>query len=421
MKTISRRLYEKIKLLIIATSKILLECRKSKLKRRREIALLLLDCEKEISELPEVRACAETMISDVAIATNLSLDVGISVEKLVIEQVYVSYLRSFLFQYFQKVNDIVFDKEVFGLQYAKFEEYLYSDSIKYIIIAPLAGFKNGVDVIELQKNLRIRRTSKEEIDRLGKPRHPFLPSIIDPMDASALKYALEASFSHRKGSPENIRIIDKEFEGVVTVLRLFKSGTVDFFFTQQMPLLWSRYGGIAYRFKKRSGYLFLNYNLGKEEVDDFVELWKELGHTIVNEDFHGHKYLRIAVIRFNLGSEEKDLENKLIDFFVAFEALLLLETLELSYKLALRTATLLGESPKEKKEIFNFMREAYVLRSRIVHGKIPKIRKKIIDLKDYVPRLEDYLRRSIVKYLRMTIDFANQKDILDSLNQKILE
>ena len=99
----------------------------------------------------------------------------------------------------------------------------------------------------------------------------------------------------------------------------------------------------------------------------------------------------------------------------------LVEKLELSYRLALRTATLLGESSQEKNEIFNIMRNAYNLRSQIVHGNLPKIRKKMVNLEDYVPKLGDYLRRSIVKYLKMTIGFKNQEEILHNLDQEILE
>jgi len=33
----------------------------------------------------------------------------------------------------------------------KFKEYSYSDSLKFQVLSPLAGFKSGVDVIELEK------------------------------------------------------------------------------------------------------------------------------------------------------------------------------------------------------------------------------------------------------------------------------
>lgn len=424
-KILNQELREKTKFLIIAVSKILLESRKIILEHHREIGFLLLDYGKEILELPEVKACAKIMLGDVAIrrefASRISDKSGKPIEKPPIRSIYEFYLRPFLSQYFMILKDVGLDQDTFNALYTRFEEYLYSDSLKYKIISPLAGFKSDVDVIELEKNLKIRRMSEEETNKLWKPRDAFVPPIIQPMDALALKYALESPFSHRKGSPLDRRILAQVFEGVVTAFRLFKSGTVDFFFTQEIPILWEPYGGIAYHFKKRADYLGLNYYLEKKEIDDFVEFWKEFRDTIVDADFHGHNYLRIALKRFNLGSEEKDLENKLIDFFVAFEALYLVEALELSYRLALRTATLLAESSQEKKEIFKFMRDAYTLRSQIVHGSPPKIRKKIVNLDDYVPKLENYLRRSITKYLRMIRDFKNQEKVLHSLDQEILE
>ena len=163
------------------------------------------------------------------------------------------------------------------------------------------------------------------------------------------------------------------------------------------------------------------YHLGKDEIDEFVEFWKEIGEVIVGKQYRGHDYLTIVLKRLNLGSEERDLENKLIDFFVAFEALFLLEASELSYRLALRTATLLGDSYQERREITNFMRDAYVLRSQIVHGKTPRLKKKTIDLKEYVPRLENYLRHSIVKYFKMIRQFKDQTAILRYLDQEILK
>ena len=105
---------------------------------------------------------------------------------------------------------------------------------------------------------------------------------------------------------------------------------------------------------------------------------------------------------------------------MAFEALFLLETSELSYRLSLRTATLLGNSPQKKKLIFNFMKDAYNLRSQIVHGKTPKIGRKRVDLKVYVSELENYLRKSIIRFLRITDQFKNQVTILRNLDQQIL-
>ena len=244
------------------------------------------------------------------------------------------------------------------------------------------------------------------------------------MDAQILKFTLDAPITRKKDKGIHVEMkptLNEIFEGVITALRIFKSGGVDFYFTQQTPLMWDPFGGIGYQFKQRGDYFGHGaYNLKQDEIEGFVSFWKEFRDIIVKEEFQGHDYIRIVLKRFNLGLEEQDLENKFIDFFVAFEALFLPETSELSYRLSLRTATLLGNLHQKKKLIFNFMKDAYNLRSKIVHGKTPKIGKKRVDLKDYVSELENYLRKSIIRFLRMTNQFKNQETILRNLDQQIL-
>lgn len=363
------------------------------------------------------------MLGDVAIrrefASRISDNAGKPVEKPSTKGIFASYLSPVIRQYFATLKDVGFDQDIFNALYLKFEEYVYADSLKYNINSPLSGFISGVDVIELGNKLKIRKMREEEKDALWKTDYPYGLSVVHPMDALSLEYTLEKPFSHKKASPMNTLKVNKVFEGVVTALRLFKTGNVDFFFTITFPITWSPYGGLICQYKKRAGFLGLNYVLKKKCVDDFIVFWKKFRDTIVNEKFYGHDYLRIALKRFNLGLEEKDNENKVIDFFVAFEALYLRQNLELSYRLALRTATFLGATSQEKKEIFKFMRDAYILRSQIIHGKPPKIRKQLVKLQDYVSKLENYLRRSIVKFLEIISDFKNQEKILISLDQEI--
>lgn len=421
-------LYEAMKSLVIVVSRILLASRG--LKPFREPILMLLDHEKEIVQLSEAKKCAEIMESDVTIrrefASRISREDGTPVEAPGVETIYDCYLRLFLSQYFRNCGAFRFDQDIFQTLYVGFEEYLYSDSLRYMVFAPLAGFESDIDVIQLDRKLKIRRMDQEEVDRLWKPTEPYPPSIIQHMDALAFKFTLEAPLS-RKKTRSGIRAsvkpgLSEIFEGVITILRLFKSGGVDFFFTQRIPEHWQPSGGAFYGFKQRGDYLgHGEYRLSKDEVGDFIAFWKEFRDVIVKEEFRGHDYLRIALRRFNLGSEEQDPENKFIEFFVAFEALCLQQPSELSYRLGLRTATLLGDSSQEKEEIFHFMKDAYALRSRIVHGKTPKIKNRKVDPKDYVPRLERYLRKSIRKYLSMIEEFKDQQKILDHLHRQILK
>ena len=66
--------------------------------------------------------------------------------------------------------------------------------------------------------------------------------------------------------------------------------------------------------------------------------------------------------------DTSDLGNKIADYCSAFEALLATNPQELSHQLSERVAALLGGSPNEKWAIYREIKQAYQVRSKIVHG-----------------------------------------------------
>lgn len=73
--------------------------------------------------------------------------------------------------------------------------------------------------------------------------------------------------------------------------------------------------------------------------------------------------------------DTSDLGNKIADYCSAFEALLATNPQELSHQLSERVAALLGDSPDEKWTIYREIKQAYQVRSKIVHGSGIKISK----------------------------------------------
>jgi len=117
--------------------------------------------------------------------------------------------------------------------------------------------------------------------------------------------------------------------------------------------------------------------------------------------------------RFNSAYHGK-FEDRLIDQMIAFESLYIADNKELTYKLALRTAFLLG---KNKTRIFNDMQKAYGLRGRIVHGNKPVDRLK---LEEIIPETEDYLRHSIRRFLSLSKQYSI-KEVRKRLDENILK
>lgn len=126
----------------------------------------------------------------------------------------------------------------------------------------------------------------------------------------------------------------------------------------------------------------------------------------------------VAFTRFHAGYGGEP-EERIIDQMIAFEAIFLEAGQELQYRLALRVACLIGEDAKMKSSIFKDMRDAYGLRSKIVHGSTSVDRRK---LERILPRTEEYLRKSIRKFLSLLSQGYEFKQIRGQLlDQRILD
>jgi hypothetical protein len=86
-------------------------------------------------------------------------------------------------------------------------------------------------------------------------------------------------------------------------------------------------------------------------------------------DARGDQRLDLALSRFDAAYSRHDPGDRLIDLWIAFEALLLPDGRnELSYRSAVRIAQLVGDSPSERQEAFELARLSYKKRSKHVHG-----------------------------------------------------
>ena len=131
---------------------------------------------------------------------------------------------------------------------------------------------------------------------------------------------------------------------------------------------------------------------------------KEILQKIQSIHFVERKRLRLTCKRFQRAYEEDDFEDRLIDFMIAFEALLVRKEIPGSHfgqKIANGCSDVLGKNNEEREEIRSFLSEACYIRNRIVHG--AEYRKPRVDKKygmfEFILKIEDYLRKSIKKLL----------------------
>ncbi len=111
----------------------------------------------------------------------------------------------------------------------------------------------------------------------------------------------------------------------------------------------------------------------------------EIAYDLVSGGKKCDKTLSRALHRYILGRQRSDLIDKLVDYVIAWEAILLTQdgnpiTQELSYRFALNGASLLSTIRKTNipNEMYKKMRSAYSARSSIVHGGDDKDRDKAL-------------------------------------------
>ena len=109
----------------------------------------------------------------------------------------------------------------------------------------------------------------------------------------------------------------------------------------------------------------------------------------------GEKRLNLAIRRLDAAYLRLDPEDRLIDLWIAFEALLLPDMSgELSYRAATRIAQLVGHTATEKRAAFNSARRSYTRRSQVVHGRTAEE-----DLGEVVEETRELARQAIRSWL----------------------
>jgi hypothetical protein len=136
----------------------------------------------------------------------------------------------------------------------------------------------------------------------------------------------------------------------------------------------------------------------------------------------GHKFLGLAMRRISYAHERHRIEDKLIDLLIAAEALFLRdagsETYrgELQYRLAQRAGFFLADDPATREKVYQHMKDAYKLRSQVVHGgKIRPIKKEdgsLVDMQEFVETTRMYLRDALHKMINLAMQSHQSTELI---------
>lgn len=294
---------------------------------------------------------------------------------------------------------------------------LAKKTLKYEASARLIGVTLTAKSFALPDGITIHRLTKKELnDRqpfastlgseyLGLLDHPaeLRVSVSVPID-----YAQTGLFSHSFIAAKNI--VHKQFTKIVEAILVATSG-----YAKLTAVTLISKGGID----MSSGFHVLREMpmnvdtiIRKGDIDNI-----SAAYDLVSGGRKIDKTLERALHRFLLGRERSDLVDKLVDYVIAWEAILLTSsgspgTHELSYKFSLNGALIISSACRNKKpcEIFKKMRYAYDARSKIVHGGSEGNIKRILkdggftDINGLCDFLELYFCRIVFWLARMNAD-----------------
>ena len=278
----------------------------------------------------------------------------------------------------------------FEAVYPLVEESLYADCATWQALVPLPGFTAQGGRVELPNGVIIRELEAGEKQYLDKFQESIGFGEAIGLGLLDVSFAMSCRKQSPKAGPMQGGLADDDFEPVVTALRLLKGGAV--WYNLQVQCLEHPPFGTQFPVGQAGGGWSSKprvYGAGYELLEVDVEPLKELVASLSKTG--RRKKLEVAVGRFNGAYERKRPEDKLVDLWIALEALFLPGISdELSFRASLRIAYYVAKPPDEREEIFNKMRLSYDTRSRVVHGQRPKA-----DVRGVASDTEEILRRAL--------------------------
>lgn len=358
----------------------------------------------------------QIMESDSTIKTHIGKLIGTFGSKRMLSG--ADLLQAFLKWHFE-LNPTC-NKAVFTECYQAFEKFFHESELISIETCRLFNFECDVPEIQLCKDVKIRRANKRDVSQLDKEfQDSFYIQSYEVFSNS--NYVVEKRSKVRKivlderqamepaSSPDEKELrkfkdaIEHSmitFDNVIKLLRLLKPSAI--YRDHRVGHKYDGYFGCLARSNRISHLentvIGAKCRLDHDDVADLRNFWHlhEREKTTV---------IDIALDRLSFATERRTIADRMLDDFIGLESLYLPDgNQELTFRLSLRVALMLEDSPDKSENTFLFLKEMYDKRSKIAHGKNIKIEQPELD------RLEALLRTSIKLFLQDKSKF-NEKSL----------
>ncbi|ACX51966.1 hypothetical protein Adeg_0825 [Ammonifex degensii KC4] len=317
--------------------------------------------------------------------------------------------------YFSEVGSFDFSSRVFSRVCDRLEREIEQfPRCERILLCPLVGVHVAEGCcFQLEDDLRIRSLSQEEIEELFNECVPYYPGpnfstvievrrIIEAFNA--ISFPLEDS---------------RRIECLVTALRLLSGERVFVPFQVEknlgvlkIPFEKASFMSLEQRIVPVPGRLYILNERDRAEVEEMYRCMSEFlldsKSGKIDLDTKLKRRVALALRKYSECLDQTSHEWKLIASWTALEALFSpSDQSELSFRLALRAATFLGQ-----KEVYQKLKNSYRIRCKIVHGRSSSED----EVKSAVTETEEVLSQVLRKILQEPESYTP-----DQLEEKLLQ
>ena len=336
----------------------------------------------------------------------------------------INYMLRNVVSYYLYLNlGLDFKQQTFDEAFFQVQDYLYGNyNFRPFIFFTLIDLEIETDKIILFDDVVLRKIN--DFERLNNDRFDRIES--NEEYQFVFQYNAETRYN-RRGDP--IQTFDDAYfklNRLINGLKLYKEGRISIVnriekrFDSDPDILSKKF---IQRHYSANPYYYKNYIITKDEIEYLQKFLKK--YFEIFNDPQLSSMMDIPIYRFCRINDATNLENRVIDLFIALESLFSRDEQSLEHRISSRVSFVIGDG-KNNKKLYSFLKVLYSIRSRIVHGdtyekELKKIN-KIITFEEAIQVLDKLTRICIRKYLNLIINLKiTKKDsLIEIIDDNIL-
>lgn len=306
-------------------------------------------------------------------------------------------------------------EEAFAQRYRRLDAFLAAEEFELLEVWPLPGLSSSQFPITLEPDLELDWMADEELmaalnTHILPRRYGVAPPLLFPEESkqACMRYCYRLPKVVGDQDPADKATEFQQREQHVTGIQETLEQALALLFTNPIaiagrmtlevdPLL---RGAVLFQpLVLTQSQRFRKLELDASMVAELTQVWTQLRRP------GKHKAIGVALRRLVYQAGRERVEDEIVDILVAAEALYLsgIESpTELGFRLALRAAAFSDPSKvgMTRRDVYGTMKNAYSVRSKIVHGDVPraadlKVRGVPVSLRDFVQAIEDIVRQAL--------------------------